>query len=361
MSFCRWRNITLAARILTGLLLLAVAGRAALPYYLKAQINRRLARVPGYSGKVDSIGVHFWHGGYSMQRLVIERNGAKGISPFVTAREITFTIAYRDLLRGRFTGDVTVQEGRINFVRSAVSQAPGLGAEPVKPWRDVAQDLFPIKLTHFELHDGQIRFADALAKPQIDLVIDHLDLTANGLRNRVRQGEPPLPATITANGRTIGEGQIHLVLKAEPLAAQPHFELKLALENLSLPSLNSLLQDRAKVEVSHGILQLYVEASAAQGAYRGYVKPMVSDLDFKPRDGAHPSHLQHLWQEVIAAVARLMRDKEEKQLATIIPFQGRFSQSWSVGLGATVRYLFHNGFVQTLRRGVDDNPAGIAK
>ncbi len=366
----RWlkRDLKAAEIVILVVLIVLLGARAVLPGVLKHQINKRLAGISGYTGWVDDVGVHVWHGGYTMYGLVIRKRDAPKAEPFIAARSITFTLAYRDLLHGRFTSDIVVQQGRIDFVRSPAPQAeqdlgsarsPGGTPAPSRTWQDAVRDLFPLRITHLELVDSRIRYVDETVEPRVDIALDPLQLTANGLRNRPGKADQALPATITLNGRTLG-GAIHAVIRAEPLAEQPHFTVKLALENISLPALNPFLLAHADADVSRGVLELYLEMNAAGGAYRGYVKPIFTNLDFRTASDEHKPPLQLLWKDVVEAVTKLMRDKQKKQVATIVPFSGSFARTSTVRVGPTLRNLYYNGFIEALRRGLEGSPAATA-
>ncbi|HEY3756447.1 MAG TPA: DUF748 domain-containing protein [Opitutaceae bacterium] len=347
-----------------ALVVLLLAARLALPSFLKRQINRRLSQIPGYAGHVDSVGVKLWHGGYTMQKFVIQkRDAGLDTEPFVAADNIEFSIAYRRLLHGQLVSDVEIDGGQINFITTRAPEqkqnlglaagSPGEAPKPDRRWQTVVQDLFPIDITHLELHESRIHYIDETAKPRIDLAIDHMELDASGLRDRPEKNGPPLPATVNLTGETIGRGHLHLYVAAEPLALQPHFQLKVSLANVDLTALNGFLLAYANVDVSKGRFQLYCETSGSGGSYHGYVKPFFTDLDFKTRSDEKKNPFQLLWKDLVAATARLMRDKENKQVATIIPFSGTFQQGTSVRVMPTIGNLIHNGFIAALRRGLE--------
>lgn len=352
--------------VVLGVLL--VVGRLLLPGFLRHEINVRLSHIPGYTGHVDSVGVHLWDGGYSMQKFVIQKRGAgSNEEPFVAADNIDFSIAYRKLIHGQFVSDVVIDRGQINFVNAPApqekqnlglqTQPKGQAPKPDQRWQNVVQDLFPIDITHLALHDSRIHFVDQTAHPRVDLAIDHLDVEATGLRDRVERGGPPLPARITLHGVTIGQGKLALFIQAEPLALQPHFQLKLSLQRVNLPALNAFLLAYADVDVGKGSFSIYGEISGADGSFHGYVKPFFTDLNFKTRSDDKKNVLQLLWKDLVAATARLLRDKKHKQVATIVPFSGKFEAQTNVRVLTTIGNLLRNGFIQALRRGLEGSPS----
>ena len=361
--FSRRTLITIAA--IAGLL---VIGRILLPGFLKQQINTRLQTIPGYTGHVDSVGVQLWHGGYSMEHLIIQKKSGKELEPFINTADIHFSLAYRQLLHGRIVSDVIVDQAEINFVRSAspeesqnlgkAPQAGGHAPAPDKRWQDVVHDLFPLDITHLEFDDSRIHYVDTVSQPRVDLSVDHLQLSATGLQNRPDPTGGPLPARITLAGETIGRGHLSLFMALEPLAETPHFQLHASVENLSLPALNEFLIAYAGVDVSRGTFQLYTEVNGVNGQYEGYFKPLLTDLNFETKSDQHKNVLQRIWKDLVAGTTKALQDSHQKQVATLIPFSGQFSKGTSIQLWTTIGNLFRNGFIEAIRRGLEGN-AGI--
>ena len=63
----RWRRHTVIA--LSALLVVLVAARIAAPILIKGAIDRRLDKIPGYSGKVEGITLHVWRGAYRIDGM----------------------------------------------------------------------------------------------------------------------------------------------------------------------------------------------------------------------------------------------------------------------------------------------------
>jgi hypothetical protein len=354
--FSRRTLITVAA-----IVLLLVIGRILLPGFLQKQINTRLANIPGYTG-------HVLLGGYSMQHLVIQKKTGQELEPFINTADIHFSLAYRQLLHGRIVSDVIIDRAEINFVRSPspeesqdlgkAPQAGGHAPAPDKRWQDVVHDLFPLDITHLELSDSRIHYVDTVNQPRIDLAVDHLQLSATGLQNRSDPKGGPLPARITLTGETIGRGKLSFFMALEPLAETPHFQLHASVEDLSLPALNQFLIAYVGVDVSQGTFQLYTEVNGVNGQYEGYFKPLLTNLNFQTKSDEKKNPFQRLWKDLVSATTKVLRDRNQKQVATLIPFSGQFSKGTDIQVWTTVGNLFRNGFIEAIRRGLEGN-AGI--
>ena len=57
--------------VLVIVILALICARIYLPYWLKDHVNQKLAAIPGYSGKVDEIGVSLYRGAYQIHNLKI--------------------------------------------------------------------------------------------------------------------------------------------------------------------------------------------------------------------------------------------------------------------------------------------------
>ena len=310
-----WRRLPRATLIailaVAGLLLV---GRIMLPWGLKYEINSRLSHIPGYTGHVNDVGVQVWHGGYRMYDLSIAKSGGQVSVPFVAARRVQFSIAYRELIHGKVVSDIEVEDASLNFVRGPSPETSELEAD--KRWQDVITDLFPIHITHLRLRNSRIRFVDTTTQPRVDVAIDYLEVEADGLQNRPAGKDEPYPARIVVSGQSLGGAKVHAVVLAEPLASQPHFKLNFTLQGLSLPALNDFFMAYANVDVGAGQLDAYVEATGADGSFHGYVKPFFKDLAFANANDKDKNAWQRVWKGLVAGTAILIKNKPRDQLAT---------------------------------------------
>lgn len=322
-----------------------IGARIALPYLVKHLVNERLGRIPNYTGHVDDVRLHLWRGAYSFHVLHISRQNGQIQEPFFRARGIDISLAWRELWRRKIVSDIVVDEGQLTFVQGANPEATQTDLD--RRWQDVIQDLFPIDITHLEITDGLLRYINNAKEPKADLFVTHMRLTAVGLRNRPDEtpaGEE-LPAKITVDGESLGGGTLKIVLDAEPLADQPHFHLDLKLDRVDLPQLNDSLRAYANVDVGAGTFQLVAEMAGKDGGFQGYVKPFFENLNFKNLKDEDKGLAAQIWEKLVAGMAHLVKNKSRDQVATRIPFEGKFGDA-KMGLFATIMNLFRHGFIK---------------
>jgi hypothetical protein len=334
--------------VITVVLVAAVlfAARLALPHVVKKQVNGRLQSIPGYVGQVDDIDIHLWRGAYSLGGLSIYRQAGAVREPFVLVQNVDFSIAWRELFRGKIVSDILVDKADVIFVKGPTDETSQTDTD--RRWQAVIQDLFPIDITHFELTNSSIRYEDKTKQPHIDVFVKNLHVVATGLRNRPGEGpakEREFPAEITVEGESLGGGRVRALIEADPLAPQPHFHLSANVDGVNLPDLNESLKAIANVDVGKGTFRMAAEMAGKDGGFQGYVKPFFEDLDFRNLDDQNKGVMTRLWEKVVSGLAWLVKNKERDQVGTRIPFEGRFGDP-QVGVWATISNLFRHGFVR---------------
>ncbi|HZZ20444.1 MAG TPA: DUF748 domain-containing protein [Opitutaceae bacterium] len=348
------RTLKIAVVLIVILLVL----RLCAAFVVKYEINKRLAHIPDYSGHVDGVSLHLWRGAYSMSGLAIRKSNGKVSEPFFSADRIDFSIAWRELFKGRFVSAIYARNVQLIFVQAASTADSQLTAD--SRWQDVVNDLFPIDITFLDIRGGVLRYVDKTASPIVDVSIKELNISATGLQNRATPKDGEMPARIQISGVSLGDGNLKLFAKLEPLAIQPHFQLAMEMKKVSLPALNDMLSAYVKVKVSEGQFDVVAQMAMANGHYEGYVKPFLTSVKFADVDPAHDTIGRRIWKALVSAFADLAKNKDSQQIATRIPFAGD-SKNLDVGMWKTIKNGLHHGFIKALPRGFEGttNPDGL--
>lgn len=331
------------AIIIAVVVAVLIAARVALPYIVKRQVNERLSSIPGYSGRVEDVGIALLRGAYSLNDVAIYKVDGASREPFFMARYIDFSVAWRELFHGKVVSDVVAEDVELNFVAAETKVESQKDID--RRWQDVVEDLFPLEITHLEVKNGLVSYRDLTREPHVDLFIKKMNLLATGLRNRPSDTGEEFPAEITIEGDTLGGGKVRLAVSAEPLAAQPHFHLSAKVDGVNLPDLNDSLKAYANVDVGRGTFRMAAEMAGKDGGFQGYVKPFFEDLDFNNLEDKNKNVFSRIWENIVGGLAWLVKNKPRDQVGTRIPFEGRFGDS-QVGLWTTIRNLFRHGFIR---------------
>lgn len=339
-------------------LLLLIAARIALPYAVERMVNKRLREIPGYAGHVADVDISLFRGAYTMHRLEIYRVSGEVREPFVFARLIDFSVAWRELFRRKVVSDILVDQGEITFVAGATEEESQKDLD--RRWQDVLKDLFPLEITHFEMTNGMVRYQDTKAKPKVDLFVKNANVVATGLRNRPDEGAGEFPAAISIRGDSLGGGKLAIEVAADPLASQAHFHLSAKIDDVNLPDLNDSLRAYANVDVGKGTFRMAAEMAGKDGGFQGYVKPFFEGIEFNNIEDKNKGALSRIWESTVQGLAWLVKNKQRDQIGTRIPFEGQFGDT-KMGLLATIANLFRHGFIRAFNPTVEGsiNPENI--
>ena len=127
-------------------------------------------------------------------------------------------------------------------------------------------------------------------------------LLAQRLRNSY-DSSAVLPASIHATA-DVYEGKLRFDAKLNPLANAPTFDMSAELTQTNLVKLNDFFQAYAKVDVNDGRFGLYTEVAAKDEEFKGYVKPVIKNLDILGKEDRKDNLLQKLWEAVAGIYPR---------------------------------------------------------
>ena len=260
--------------IAVGVLVL-IGIRAALPPVILHFANKKLDQIPEYRVHIDDVDLALFRGAYQIEGVSLEKLEGASREPFFSAELVDLSVEWGALLRGSFVGEVELYSPKLNFVVAPTKKQSQTAID--SSWEDRSEELFPLDINRFAIHDGEIHFRDLTRSPKVDIHLDHLEALAKGLTTVPRKSEA-LPATFHAEGRAMNHADLRVDLKLDPLAKEPTFDLDAELTALKLATLNDFLKAYAKVDAEGGTFSLFTEMAASKGAFKGYVKPLIKDL-----------------------------------------------------------------------------------
>jgi hypothetical protein len=329
--------------VLGSILLILIAARIALPYFLLRLVNRELTQIHGYSGHVDDLDVALIRGAYTLKRVHLDKTGGKVPVPFFSADIFDLSLEWNSLFHGAFVGKITVRHPVLNFAKGPSEETSQTHID--KSWTTVLGDLMPLKLNRFEIFDGEIHYLDFYSHPKVNIFANHIHILAENLSNARHQKEL-LPSTVEGTADLYG-GHALLHMKMDALNQEPTFDAKAELLSMDIARLNEFLQAYGKFDVRQGNLSIYTEAAAKDGLISGYSKPIIKDLKVVnwKEDKDHP--LKLVWEGVISAAAWVFKNHPKDQLATRASFEGNIKNP-DVNAWYVVGQVLHNAFIQAL-------------
>ena len=340
-----WHRLSLTVRIVIfAVLALLVIGRLVMPYAVKRYVNHKLQQLPGYAGTIGDVDVHLYRGAYAINDVDIMKKTNNVPFPFVKAERVDFSIDWRELRNRALVGEVLMDHAQLNFVKGETRNQDQTRID--KSWMEVVKDLFPFKINSFEIRDSQVRYADLGSTPRVDISVTNLFIVCSNITNS-RNLTNELPTPFHVRGVTVGGGKLNVSGAANPFTESPRFDVNAQLEDVDLTALNDFLKAYAKVDVKRGTMQFYTEMAAADGRFKGYVKPLLHDLDIVDVTDDAKRPLKLFWETLVAGVTKIFKNQPKDRLAARIPIEGSIDNP-KAGIVPTLASVLRNAFIQAL-------------
>lgn len=347
----RHRKRKKALVIVFIVLALIVAARIALPYMVLNYANKSLAEMNGYSGHIQDIDIALIRGAYKIDSIYINMvdSTTRTETPFISASLLDLSIEWRSLFRGSLVGEIIVENPVVRFTKEKVE--PKDVQKDSSDFRQVLDDLMPLEINRLEFRDGKIQYVDNTSSPKVNISMTDVDVTALNLRNSY-DSAAVLPATVNA-AATVYDGRLSMKMKLNPLAATPTFDMNAEWKNTNLVKLNEFFQAYAKIDVNKGRFGLYTEVAAKDGAFAGYVKPLLKDVDVLGKEDRKDNILRKAWEGLAGTVTEVFENQPKETLATKIPFEGRIEDP-KANLFFAIMQILENAFINALQPSIDE-------
>ncbi|MCX7546661.1 DUF748 domain-containing protein [Xanthomarina sp. F1114] len=337
-------------RYIIPILLIAVLFifRLYLPTLVKNYVNKVLADIPGYYGQVEDIDIALVRGAYKINGMYLNKVNAQTQIPFLDFPKTDISIEWKSLFKGEIVSEIIMMGPKINYV---LEDQETDGENPdMDSWTKALTDLVPIKINHFEVHNGKLSFLQEQAEPKIDLHFDNLELTADNLRN-VREEKHSLPSPITASAVSIGQGNMSLKGHLNLIKDIPDMDIEFALENTDATALNDFTKHYANINFESGEFNLYSEIAIADGYLKGYMKPLLKNSKLIGKDD---NFIETVWEGFVGFFKFALKNQRTDTLATKIPLEGDLN-NLEAGVWKTFTNILSNAWVEAFKGVVDDD------
>jgi hypothetical protein len=346
-----WKAVKTRYWILIGLVISLIIIRLMLPSIVKRFVNNKLNNLPGYTGHVNDIYIHLIRGAYAIQGLELRKKTDPPKYPFLQINDTELSIEWKALMKGRLVGEIIMNQPALHIL----AQTADISKEPSKEhWTQTLKALMPMTVNRLQVNNGRIAYLDFAAKPDINLHIDNMQLTALNLANVENTGTA-LPSTVTLTGTSIGNGKLKADMKINALKEIPDFNLNAQLTTVKLTSLNNLIEAKGKIDVEKGTIDMYSELEASNGKFKGYVKPFIKGvkvLDWKKDVKKKGGIFQAAKEAVVGLFVKAVENPKSKKIATKIPISGDLNDpkisSWQTFVG-----VLKNAFIKAFTQGIE--------
>jgi len=338
-------------KVIMVVVALLVIARLILPYVVLRYANKTLASMKGYYGHIDDIDIALIRGAYRIDSIYINKHDSTSDkqTPFFSSEAIDLSVEWKALFHGSLVGELVFEHPVLKFTKDKVE--PADVKNDSSDFKQLLDDFMPLHVNRVEIAGGRLQYVDKSSKPGVDVSMTDMQVVALNLRNSY-DSSSLLPARIIANAK-VYEGTFEFTMKLNPLAERPTFDMNADLKNTNLVLLNDFFKAYAKIDVNKGRFGMYTEVASKEGKFRGYVKPIIKDLDVLGAEDRDDNIFRKTWEALVGAAGQIFKNQTEDQVATKIPFEGDL-KSPDADVWTTVVNVLQNAFVRAIQPSIDN-------
>lgn len=323
--------------------LILIAARIYLPFFLENQINKSISEMEDLSGGVGNVSLGIIRGNARLSDLVIYNEEYPDPStPFVSVASTEIFVNWGALFSRKLVATVNIDSVVVNYV--IYEEVEPEEVDLVAMLREIMDFQIDLNITN-----SAVNFVDITTDPQIDVSFGDIFVAARYLTNEIHTNDT-LPATINMSAVVMGTGSVSAGLGINYMKEIPDFELELELENVDLTDFNELARSYGGFEIESGSFHLYTEAAANEGFMKGYMKPLLGEIDIGSADD---NLLQQFYEAALDATATVLESPDEGYIATRVEFEGDIDDP-DVRVLNAIWNLLRNAFIDGFSRGIEN-------
>ncbi|HEY3303878.1 MAG TPA: DUF748 domain-containing protein [Candidatus Binatia bacterium] len=227
-----------------------------LAYLIDEPLRRRMERdinasLKGYTVRIGKLDFHPIGLSLDLEESWIYQT-AHPDPPIAYIPNLTASVDWRALLRGRLTADFEIDRPKVHFdLRQFVQEAKDPTPVKEKGWQEALYAIYPLKINRFAIQNGDLTYVDK--GPFKPLHVTRLNFVAENIRN-VKSETGVFPSPVFLEGVVFDKGKAKLEGHADFLAA-PHMAVKgdIELDQITLDYFKPIAE-RYKFSVRKGTL-----------------------------------------------------------------------------------------------------------
>lgn len=338
----RWPLWSLAA-----IVLLLVTLHIALPYLVRDYLNDKLADMGDYRGQITDVDLEWWRGAYRINGLQIVKVQGKVPVPFLKAPLIELAVSWHSLWYDHaVVAHAQFVNPELNFVDGGnkASSQTGQGTD----WRAQLSKLLPITLDEVRISDGKITFRNFNSKPPVNLQATQVNASLYNLTNVVDL-KGRRDARFEGKAQLLGHAPLESTATFDPLSNFEEFEFRLRVKDIELKRLNDFASAYGKFDFNAGHGDVVIEAQANKGQLKGYIKPLLRDVEVfnwqQDVQNEKKSIFRSVWEALVGTSENLLKNQPKNQFATRVELSGSVHNQDVSAFQAFLQIL-RNGFIQ---------------
>jgi hypothetical protein len=338
-------------KIFLIVLAILIVIRICLSFIVLHYANKTLSSMDGYYGHIDDVSISLFRGAYTIHDIYIDKISKTTFekTKFFSSKDIDLSVEWKALFHGSFVGELEFENPVLSFTKDKTEIQEV--QKDTNDFRRLLKNLMPLKVNRFEVRHGSIHYIDPTSNPKVNVKLNDTYILAKNLTN-AEDTKTELPSTVTASA-DVYEGTLEFNMKLNPLAENPTFDINAELKKTNLVLLNDFLKAYGNFDVNRGTFGLYSEMAAGSGNFKGYVKPIIKNLDVVGPEDRKNSIFQKTWEVMVGAVAFTFKNQPKDQIATKVNIEGNFKEPRTKVLQAVWEVLL-NAFIHALVPSIDN-------
>ena len=171
---------------------------------LETTLNQRMK---GYTVRLPRLDFHPLGFSLTLHELSVRQN-AHPEPPVIVIKALHAGVHWRALLHLRLVADFEFQSPRVHINRPQLLQEAD-DKVPVKDkgWQDALEAIYPLKINHFQINDGELTYIDDDTKHPLQ--ISRMQFVATNIRN-VKSPDETYPSPIRLDATVFDRGRLHV-------------------------------------------------------------------------------------------------------------------------------------------------------
>jgi hypothetical protein len=233
---------------------------------LEGKINQRLT---GYRVTLGHAHLNPLNLALGLRDMVI-RQDANPEPPVANVPHLRLSVEWPALLTFRLVSNAVFDQPRVHI---DLQQLQGEARDKIhlkdRGWQQAFESIFPLKVDHFEVHDGELAYIDV--DPDRPLLVSHWDLDARDIRN-IHSLPGTYPSTFHTEGVVFDTGRARVDGNADFLE-EPYFGVH------ALYSVEGIPLDRLRPIIARANLSLQGGVLASKGEFEESPKVNIARID----------------------------------------------------------------------------------
>jgi uncharacterized protein involved in outer membrane biogenesis len=333
---------------LASLVVLLIALHIALPYMVRNYLNDKLADMGDYRGQITDVDLALWRGAYKINGLKIVKVDGKVPVPFVNAPLIDLAVSWHSLWYDHaVVAKVQFIKPELNFVDGGTNKQnsqTGRGTD----WRAQLSKLLPITLNEVRINDGKISFRNFSSTPPVNMNATQVNASLYNLTNVV-DTTGKRDARFEGKALLLGQAPLETTATFDPLSNFEDFEFRLRAKDIELKRMNDFASAYGKFDFNAGHGDVVIEAKAKKGQLKGYIKPLLRDVEVfnwqQDVENQNKSIFRSVWEAIVGGTETVLKNQRKNQFATKVELSGNVHQQDISAFQAFLQIL-RNGFIQ---------------